>query len=65
VCAAAGVQARSPDRKQDVHRILRSIFAIDFIECVQWCIGMFISSTDGIMLSFSLISRCNEPRSDR
>ena len=31
------------------------ISVIDF-ECVQYCIGMFISSTGGIMLSFSLIS---------
>jgi hypothetical protein len=30
VWAAAGVQARSPRRKQDVHRIARSIFVIDF-----------------------------------
>ena len=40
-------------------------FVIDFIECVQYCIGMFISSTGEIMLSLSLISHCNEPRSDR
>jgi hypothetical protein len=26
---------------------------------------MFISSTGGIMPSFSLISHCSEPRSDR
>jgi len=40
-------------------------FVIDFIECVQYCIGMIISSTGEIMLSLSLISHCNEPRSDR
>ena len=43
------------------HRIVRSIFVIDFIECVQYCIGMFISWTGEIMLSLSLISHCSEP----
>jgi hypothetical protein len=42
-----------------------SIFVIDFVECAQYCIGMFISSTGEIMLSFSLISHRSESRSDR
>ena len=41
------------------------LFSVIDFECVQYCIGMFISSTGGIMLSFSLISHCNEARSDR
>ena len=41
------------------------LFSVIDFECVQYCIGMFISSTAGIMLSFSLISHCSEPRSDR
>ena len=41
------------------------LFSVIDFECVQYCIGMFISSTGGIMLSFSLISHCSEPRSDR
>jgi hypothetical protein len=59
------MQARSPAGRRMCHRIVRSIFVIDFIECVQYCIGMFISSTGEIMLSLSLISHCSEPRSDR
>ena len=47
------------------HRMFVLFSVIDFIECVQYCIGMFISSTGGIMLSFNLISHCSEPRSDR
>src|SRR6516225_9300335 len=41
------------------------LFSVIDFECVQYCIGMFISSTGGIMLSFNLISHCSEPRSDR
>ena len=37
--ASRRVQARSPGRKQDVPSHC-SIFAIDFIECFQYCIGI-------------------------
>jgi len=65
VWPAAGVQARSAGRKQNVPSHCSCYFRGRSIECVQFRIGMFICSTGEILLSFNLISHCSEPRSDR
>jgi hypothetical protein len=54
-----------PAESRMCHRIHRSVFAIDFIDAFNTALACSIGSTGGIMLSFSLISHCSEPRSDR